>query len=208
MPIGSSSSPDLKRRCRPTLDSSRPSSIRFRARPKGLGLIVAPSWLAALSLLWKRSRRPPGSRVCSSRAAKFRPSMSPASSDSIHSGLALPCSCWVWKSPGRRSTSFWLAKIPSLPRAPHPGSQDTPSVAKGTRFDTAYLEVTGETLEEAEHDFWSRHTFFYRWVPILGSSATLWLLITGLALLAFQRRRAKDKELRQAWELEAATDRR
>jgi len=76
------------------------------------------------------------------------------------------------------------------------------AVAQGTSFDAAYLEVTGETLEDAEHDFWSRHTFFYRWVPILGSSATLWLLITGLALLAFQRRRAKDKELRQAWERE------
>ena len=76
------------------------------------------------------------------------------------------------------------------------------AVAEGTSFDAAYLEVTGETLEDAEHDFWSRHTFFYRWVPILGSSATLWLLITGLALLAFQRRRAKDKELRQAWERE------
>jgi hypothetical protein len=76
------------------------------------------------------------------------------------------------------------------------------AVAAGASFDSAYLEVTGETLEDAEHDFWSRHTFFYRWVPILGSSATLWLLITGLALLAFRRRRARDNELRQAWERE------
>lgn len=78
------------------------------------------------------------------------------------------------------------------------------TVASGTSFDRAYLEVTGVSLADAEHDFWSRHTFFYRWVPILGSSATLWALITALALLAFRRRRIKDAELRERWEQEEA----
>lgn len=78
------------------------------------------------------------------------------------------------------------------------------AVAEGTSFETAFLEVTGETLADAEHDFWSRHTFLYRWVPILGSSATLWILISALALLAFRRRRTKDAELRRQWEREEA----
>lgn len=76
------------------------------------------------------------------------------------------------------------------------------AVAEGAAFEQAYLEVTGISLADAEHDFWSRHTFLYRWVPVIGSSATLWILISLLALLAFRRRRIRDEELRQAWERE------
>lgn len=76
------------------------------------------------------------------------------------------------------------------------------AVAHGTDFDAAFLAVTGETLAAAEHDFWSRHTFIYRWVPVLGSSATLWLLVTALALWAFRRRRARTAALHARWERE------
>lgn len=76
------------------------------------------------------------------------------------------------------------------------------AVAAGQAFDQAYLEVTGEALDDAEHDFWSRHTFLYRWVPIIGSSATLWVLITLLSLVAFRRRRSRDAALRRKWEIE------
>mgnify|MGYP001817783563 FL=1 len=76
------------------------------------------------------------------------------------------------------------------------------AVNAGSSFPDAYLAVTGETLEEAEKDFWGRHTFLYRWIPILGSSATLWLLITALALVAFKRRRAKDLAIREQWDEE------
>jgi hypothetical protein len=76
------------------------------------------------------------------------------------------------------------------------------AVSQGIRFDDAYREITGEDLAQAEDDFWSRHTFLYRWVPVIGSSATLWTLITVLALLAFRRRRARDAELHRLWEQE------
>jgi hypothetical protein len=76
------------------------------------------------------------------------------------------------------------------------------AVASGSDFDQAYLVSTGQTLADAEHDFWSRHTFLYRWVPIIGSSATLWVLITLLSLVAFRRRRARDAALRRKWEIE------
>lgn len=76
------------------------------------------------------------------------------------------------------------------------------AVNDGSSFPDAYLAVTGETLEEAEKDFWGRHTFLYRWIPILGSSATLWALITVLALVAFKRRRTKDLAIQELWEEE------
>jgi hypothetical protein len=76
------------------------------------------------------------------------------------------------------------------------------AVNAGSSFTEAYLAVTGSTLEEAEKDFWGRHTFLYRWIPILGSSATLWSVITVLALIAFKRRRSKDLAIEERWEQE------
>ena len=76
------------------------------------------------------------------------------------------------------------------------------AVAAGSDFEQAYLVATGQPLADAEHDFWSRHTVLYRWVPIIGSSATLWVLVTLLSLVAFRRRRARDAALRRKWEIE------
>ena len=76
------------------------------------------------------------------------------------------------------------------------------AVAAGEDFETSYQGATGTSLEDAERDFWSRHTFLYRWVPVLGSSATLWLLITMLALWAFRRRRTRTAALEARWDEE------
>lgn len=76
------------------------------------------------------------------------------------------------------------------------------AVRGGARFAEAFLAVTGETLQDTEKEFWERHTFLYRWIPILGSSATLWLVITALALVAFRRRRTRDRLMHEQWEQE------
>ena len=75
-------------------------------------------------------------------------------------------------------------------------------VARRIPFEEAFRRVTGETLEFAENRFWRRQSFWYRWVPIISSSATLWLAITALALVAMARRRQKDAALRLKWEEE------
>lgn len=75
-------------------------------------------------------------------------------------------------------------------------------VAEGLSFDDAFRRATGETLAEAESSFWRRQTFLYRWVPILSSSATLWIGITLLAMWAMGKRRARDAALRKVWEEE------
>lgn len=75
-------------------------------------------------------------------------------------------------------------------------------VARGFSFEEAFQRAAGESLAEAERSFWRRQTFWYRWVPVLTSSVTLWLLITLLALWAMGKRRARDTALRRLWEEE------
>jgi hypothetical protein len=75
-------------------------------------------------------------------------------------------------------------------------------VARGLSFEDAFKSATGATLGEAERAFWRRQTLWYRWVPLLTSSVTLWLLITLLAIWAMGKRRARDAALRRKWEEE------
>jgi hypothetical protein len=73
-------------------------------------------------------------------------------------------------------------------------------LARGARFDDAFLTATGESLDAVAASYWKRRTLWNRWVPAVTSSAALWIAITLLALLAFRRRRQRDALLRQAWE--------
>jgi len=75
-------------------------------------------------------------------------------------------------------------------------------VARGEGFGEAFLTTTGVALAEAEHDFWRRHVIWHRWLPFVGSSATLWIGVTLLALVAILRRRARDRALAEKWEAE------
>ena len=80
-------------------------------------------------------------------------------------------------------------------------------VARGLSFDEAFFAATGTPLASAEDSFWSRQTFWYRWVPVLTSSVTLWLLITLLALWAMRHRRRRDAAQRRVWEEEDERER-
>src|SRR6185295_4678014 len=71
------------------------------------------------------------------------------------------------------------------------------NVARGVSFEDAFRAATGSSLAAAESTFWSRQTLWYRWVPVLTSSVTLWLLVTALAIWAMKRRRARDAALRR-----------
>jgi hypothetical protein len=75
-------------------------------------------------------------------------------------------------------------------------------VARGLSFEDAFRAATGTSLAAAESSFWSRQTFWYRWVPVLTSSVTLWMLVTLLALWAIRRRRARDAARRRQWDAE------
>lgn len=74
----------------------------------------------------------------------------------------------------------------------------------GLTFERAFEHATGTTLAAAESAFWRRHTLWYRGVPILTSSVTLWMMVTLLALWAIRRRRARDAAIRERWAEEEA----
>jgi len=75
-------------------------------------------------------------------------------------------------------------------------------VSRGLSFADAFRAATGDSLAVAETSFWDRQTFWYRWVPLLTSSVTLWMLVTLLALWAIKRRRQRDAARRRVWDEE------
>ncbi len=87
-------------------------------------------------------------------------------------------------------------------QGPQVGARILQRVRSGAPFPLAFEQATGLTLGSAEAEFWSRLDFWNRWVPFLTSSTTLWLLITGLALVAFKRRRDLDRAQIARWEAE------
>lgn len=75
-------------------------------------------------------------------------------------------------------------------------------IGAGLPFEEAFYRATGTSLFAAEGDFWRQITFWHKWVPFIGSSTFLWLLVTALALVAFYRRRRRDEEIRARWDAE------
>ncbi|MEM8960815.1 MAG: peptidase MA family metallohydrolase [Acidobacteriota bacterium] len=75
-------------------------------------------------------------------------------------------------------------------------------IADGLTPETAFARATGERIAIAEAQFWRGNRFWNRWLPLIGSSTTLWLAVTALALWAFIRRRQRDDIQRARWALE------
>ena len=73
-------------------------------------------------------------------------------------------------------------------------------MAQGHAFHQAFRRALGSSLEAEEARFWRHLDIWSKWVPLLSSSTTLWLLITLLALWAFKRRRERDAEQLAAWD--------
>lgn len=77
-------------------------------------------------------------------------------------------------------------------------------VRSGESFEAAFLRTTGRPLARFETDFFGDEVLWRTWVPFLSSTAALWMLITGLALVAIWRRRQRDAEIRAHWAEEEA----
>ena len=74
--------------------------------------------------------------------------------------------------------------------------------ASARPFPEAWQAVTGSPLSRSEADWRRGSLLLYRWVPALTGTTALWIGITGLALLAGARRRARSRRIREEWESE------
>jgi hypothetical protein len=79
-------------------------------------------------------------------------------------------------------------------------------VAQGRRFNAAFSDVAGESADQAAAMLWQRRSAWVRWMPLLGSTAVLWMGVTMLALYAIRRRRAQSAALRKRWERDEQHD--
>lgn len=83
---------------------------------------------------------------------------------------------------------------------PGVGAEILAGLARGESFPIAFRVATGASLDDVEQSYWRRRSWWDRWVPLLSSSAVLWVAITLLALAAFRRRAALDAEVRAEWD--------
>jgi hypothetical protein len=78
-------------------------------------------------------------------------------------------------------------------------------VAQGIPFDEALRRTTGATLADVGDAFWARQGVLKRWLPVVTSTAVLWLGVTLLAVVAaVKRRRQLAAEARALAETELA----
>jgi peptidase MA superfamily protein len=79
-------------------------------------------------------------------------------------------------------------------------------VSHGSAFEAAFADATGQTLSQAQLDFWRTQRIWTSWIPILTSSTLLWSTITILALLAFYMRRRRNRALEKQWDEDEESD--
>ncbi len=71
--------------------------------------------------------------------------------------------------------------------------------ARDRPFETAWQQVTGTSLREAE-SAWRRTSLIrYRWIPLLTASSTLWIAIMLLSIVVGARKRAAARRTRDRW---------
>jgi len=75
-------------------------------------------------------------------------------------------------------------------------------VAQGEPFEVAFASALGLPLDKALDAYFHHLDLWHKWVPVLSSTTTLWFIITALALVAFRRRRQRDREILAQWDEE------
>lgn len=75
-------------------------------------------------------------------------------------------------------------------------------VARDESFEDAVQQALGVSLTELFHGYVRHLNLWHKWVPVLSSTTVLWFLISLLAVVAFKRRRDRDREILEKWDEE------
>lgn len=75
-------------------------------------------------------------------------------------------------------------------------------VRAGADFGDAFRSVTGRTLADAEAAWRGRIDLRYRWIPLAGSSLTLWGGLALAAVVGYARKRRRAREILRRWDEE------
>ena len=73
---------------------------------------------------------------------------------------------------------------------------------EGKEFDHAFSTVFGDELRNVEKKWIGKITMWYRWVPVVTSSFTLWTVITLLFIIVYLRKKKRNLEIMKTWEEE------
>lgn len=76
------------------------------------------------------------------------------------------------------------------------------SIAHGATFHEALLQTTSRPVSQVEAAFWATQTLWSRWIPVLASSAVLWIGIVALAIWVFKKQRRRAEAVRKQWQEE------
>ena len=66
-------------------------------------------------------------------------------------------------------------------------------LVEGDTIDTAARAAFGLPIADVEKDWLKRLRWYYAWIPIISSSATLWFVMTLIFLVGYLRRRAQNR---------------
>jgi hypothetical protein len=77
-------------------------------------------------------------------------------------------------------------------------------VASGLSFDAAFVKVTGERTDEVAARAWAGYRRLSRALPAVTSPSAVWVLVLGVAALAFAASLRRRRARRRQWEDEEA----
>lgn len=75
-------------------------------------------------------------------------------------------------------------------------------VREGQALEDVFQELTHNTLEQIEISWKRSLNIKYKWLPIITSSATLWIFISLLFLISYVRKKKREREILKKWEKE------
>lgn len=73
---------------------------------------------------------------------------------------------------------------------------------EGYGFEESFFMIIGEDVRQVEKKWIAKVTFWYRWIPVVTSSITLWIGVTLLFILGYIRKKNRERQILKEWDEE------